>query len=189
MFFCCSQLQLYKKPSYLYCSIAGLLIDNNVLGYNWDYLKQGMVLSKNTNIKNSDTTYGMMFNTNYAASNETRILNQKWATFLSTFFDYNKDNENIMLSAAKRNLNIKVSSTYIFLFLGRKTRSTFLFCPYPHFFSQIHDATRKSQICSEKYPRAAIPKNTKILIPDGYYSMYHCSLSWMYCPNGDPFQQ
>ncbi len=95
----------FWKPS----SLLGLLIDRNVLGYNWDYLKSGLRLSVNLKIKNSDTTYGMMFDT-MSVSSQTKKTNKKWATFLSTFFDYNKDNQNIMLSAAKNNLNQKVNS-------------------------------------------------------------------------------
>ncbi len=94
-------------------SLLGLLIDRNVLGYNWDYLKSGLRLSVNLKIKNSDTTYGMMFDT-MSVSNQTKKTNKKWATFLSTFFDYNKDNQNIMLSAAKNNLNQKVNSFLFF---------------------------------------------------------------------------
>ncbi|XP_065064495.1 uncharacterized protein LOC135690768 [Rhopilema esculentum] len=91
-------------------SVDGLLIDNNVLGYNWNFLKSGMDLEVKTNIANSDTTYGIMFQT-MNLNNDTKKMeeNQVWATFLSAFFDYNKDNENIMLALAAKSLPREIS--------------------------------------------------------------------------------
>ena len=81
-----------------------MLIDNIVLGYHWTYLQIGMTLVLHTNIKNSGTRYGLMFATMYA-NNQTEIRNQKWATFLSTYFDYNKDNQNMMITVAIKGLD------------------------------------------------------------------------------------
>lgn len=70
-----------------------------------------MSLDVNTNIKNSDTTYGIMFQT--ILINETLgAENKLWADYLSTFFDYNKDNENIMISIARNSLPRPVSTVY-----------------------------------------------------------------------------
>lgn len=69
-----------------------------------------MTLSVNTKIKNSDTTYGIMFATSLMNNDTKKIAeNKAWADFLSTFFEYNKDNENIMLSMARQSLEQPVS--------------------------------------------------------------------------------
>lgn len=71
-----------------------------------------MDLAVNTNVKNSDTTYGIMFQT-ILNSPSQGAENKAWADYLSTFFDYNKDNENIMLSIAKNSLSRPVSKLLI----------------------------------------------------------------------------
>ena len=101
----------------VYCNfpivcILGLLIDNNVLGYNWEFLKDGMSLDVNTNVKNTETTYGIMFHTHFANGSDA-IANKEWADYLSTFFDYNTDNENIMLSIARKSLSKEVSTNHL----------------------------------------------------------------------------
>jgi len=89
-------------------AVKGLLLDNNVLGYYWEFLKTGIDLNVNTNVKNSETTYGIMFLTRFV-NGSSAIVNKQWADYLSTFSDYNKDNENIMLSNAQKSLSKPIS--------------------------------------------------------------------------------
>ena len=95
---------------FIFLLLLGLLLDNNVLGYYWEFLKTGIDLNVNTNVKNSETTYGIMFLTRFV-NGSSAIVNKQWADYLSTFSDYNKDNENIMLSNAQKSLSKPVSNS------------------------------------------------------------------------------
>eukprot|EP00794_Sanderia_malayensis_P018944 gene18944-20850_t len=127
--------------------IAGLLVDNNVLGYYWTYIEHGMKLSVNTKIKNSDTNYGIMFLTTFG-NNKSRAFNKKWADFLSTFFSYNRDNENIMLAVAKKKLDKEIS---LKAFAQKTTLSGFSSATYMVIFKWVAVSTACFTACGIIY--------------------------------------
>ena len=86
-------------------------MDHLVLQYHWQFLKSDINLKAVRGLKTGKTAYGMAFNSVYFGfgKGSLRDETEKWATFLSGFFDVNIDNENILVSLALNNLTRKVS--------------------------------------------------------------------------------
>ena len=65
--------------------------------------------SRSNVLKNSPTSYGILFAYDHV-SNQTNAM---WASFLSGFFDENRDNLDLMLQLAEEQLPVSVCFQYV----------------------------------------------------------------------------
>lgn len=80
---------------------AGILMDSLVFYYNLKKFKaSGLDLQQETDVKNSDTSIGMMFASQSFA---------KWANFVNQFFIENKDAEDRIIKDAVLEMKTRVS--------------------------------------------------------------------------------